>query len=290
MSVSGIVDPHVHAGPCVVDRTQDADEVVRDAVEAGYRGLVFKSPGFETATMAGLVKPSDGSLEVGGGIVLGHVSGGLNPAAVEAMFEVRTADGTRPGRVVWMPSRDAEDHLAMTPRPGVTPVDLWDGTEPKPALVEILDLVRQHDGVVATSHLGYDQARRFVGVARARGLERVVVTHAEMDPVSMSPEQKRELSAAGAVIEHAYASALVGPHARAEILRGRRTVPVEEIVAGIRAAGIGRSIVCTDFGGLSFDPPVAGMLEFIELLEKAGLTQAELDTVASGNALELFWG
>lgn len=288
MRLDGVVDMHLHVAPCVDARKQDADEVVREATAAGFKGLVFKAPAFESASIAALVRPRDGSINVAGGVVLNRAVGGLNPDAVEAMFALHTVDGHHPGRVVWMPSRHSEDHLSQYPKADIAPVPLWkEGGKPRDELLEVMSLISEHDAVLATSHLAFEQALRVVKLARRRGIERIILTHAEVGPVALTPAEQKEISDAGALIEHSYAAVFVGANAKEERLRQRHGASFAELVEGIRATGVSRCVLSTDFGAAELDDPVAGMIEYLGRLNAAGFSEEEITVMASENSSAL---
>ena len=83
----------------------DGIEVAKIAKAMGMRGLVLKSHWEPTAMLAYLARKEVPGLEVFGGICLSRAVGGINPAAVEEMVKVTGGWG----RVVWMPTLDAEN-------------------------------------------------------------------------------------------------------------------------------------------------------------------------------------
>jgi hypothetical protein len=79
--------------------------VARLAKKERMRGLVFKNHHESTASLAYLVRKEVPEIEAYGGIDLNLTVGGINPAAVERMTMVTGGYG----RVVWMPTFDAEN-------------------------------------------------------------------------------------------------------------------------------------------------------------------------------------
>src|SRR6266849_2466929 len=103
--LSGVIDIHVHSDPDSVPRSIDAIDLARLAKQRGMRGLVLKSHYEPTATLAYAVRKAVPGIEIFGGIDLNLTVGGLNPAAVERMASIKGGWG----RVIWMPTFDAEN-------------------------------------------------------------------------------------------------------------------------------------------------------------------------------------
>src|SRR5712692_9668804 len=106
-SLDGVIDIHVHADPDSVPRSIDAIDLAKLAKSKGMRGLVLKSHYEPTASMAYLVRKEVPGIEIFGGIDLNRTVGGVNPAAVERMTMMKGGCG----RVVWMPTFDAENQV-----------------------------------------------------------------------------------------------------------------------------------------------------------------------------------
>src|SRR6185503_12059075 len=103
-SLRGVIDIHVHSDPDSVARSIDAVDLARMAKERGMRGLVLKSHWEPTASMAYLVRKAVPGIEVFGEIDLNQAVGGVNATAVGRMASIKGGWG----RVVWMPTFDAE--------------------------------------------------------------------------------------------------------------------------------------------------------------------------------------
>src|SRR5439155_18342628 len=123
-SLNGVIDIHAHADPDSMARSIDAIDLAKLAKSRGMRGLVLKNHYESTASIAFLVRKEVPGIEVFGGIALNLSVGGVNAAAVERMVMVKGGLG----KVVWMPTHDAENHVrdAKENRPFVSVVK--DGT------------------------------------------------------------------------------------------------------------------------------------------------------------------
>src|SRR6202047_2071676 len=106
-SLTGVIDIHAHHDPDSVPRSIDAIDLAKLAKARGMRGLVLKNHYEPTASLAYIVRKIVPGIEIFGGIDLNRTVGGVNPAAVERMTMVKGGYG----RVVWMPTFDAENQV-----------------------------------------------------------------------------------------------------------------------------------------------------------------------------------
>src|SRR5467141_1026923 len=109
-SLTGVIDIHAHHDPDSVPRSIDAIDAAKLARSRGMRGLVLKNHYEPTASLAYLVRKVVPGIELYGGIALNRTVGGVNPAAVERMTRVKGGWG----RVVWMPTFDAENQVRFS--------------------------------------------------------------------------------------------------------------------------------------------------------------------------------
>src|SRR5688572_10535553 len=244
---AGMIDFHVHTSPDTAERTVDAVDAARTARAKGMRAIVLKGTAFETATRAAAAGAAVKGIQVFGGIVLNWSSGGINPAAVNAMVNLRGSAAEKVGRVVWMPSNDSRNHFERFRIAG-PPVDVFTDGQMVPAMHEVLALCAKHDLVLQTCHLSPREAIVLIKEARAAKVTRIVCTHADYDPINMSIDEQREAARLGAFIEHAYIGVFLGPSSQAERFRAWRGTTVEQILAAIRAVGAGSSILSSDMG------------------------------------------
>ncbi len=149
---AGMIDFHVHTSPDTAERTVNAVEAARTARDKGLRAIVLKGTAFETVSRAAAANSEVKGIQVFGGIVLNWSSGGVNPAAVEAMVNLRGAGSEKVGRVVWMPSNDSRNHFERF-KIDRSPVDVFNGAKLVPAMHEVLALCAKHDLVLQTCHL-----------------------------------------------------------------------------------------------------------------------------------------
>jgi hypothetical protein len=287
--MQGACDLHVHLGPCIYERQTNELDFPRLAHAVGYRAVLSKCHHTLNADRLELVKRVIPDFEIHGGIVLNHFVGGLNPYAVEASF----ASG---GRAVWGPTMHAANHVRtfgtatyarLRPKAVHTAADLPAARSPisafdddgrlRPELYDIVDLVAANNGILASGHFGFDETLALFTVARERGVQKLIVTHAEMEVSNLNVEQQRVLADLGAHIEHVLLPCLP---------IYRRLDPAE-ITHAIKEIGPERTILSTDLGQGYNPHPIEGMRQFVRTLLYAGLQQADVDRMLKRNPAEL---
>src|SRR5438477_10142049 len=179
----GVIDIHAHSDPDSVPRSIDALDLARLAKQRGMRGLVLKNHYESTASLAYIIRKAVPGIEIFGGIDLNRSVGGVNPAAIERMVLVKGGWG----RVVWMPTFDAENqvHYSKESRPFVRVSK--EGTL-LPEVREVLALIAKNKLTLATGHSSPAEDLMLIREARRMGITSIVVTHAMLPPVGMSIE------------------------------------------------------------------------------------------------------
>src|SRR5579863_1179316 len=104
-TLTGAIDMHAHGDPDGVPRSTDAIDMAKLAKSRGMRAIVLKNHHESTASLAYIVRKEVPGIEVFGGISLDLSVGGVNPAAVEWMAQVKGGYG----KVVWLPTFDSEN-------------------------------------------------------------------------------------------------------------------------------------------------------------------------------------
>ena len=264
----GTIDMHVHSAPDVIARSVDGIDAVRLARAAGLRAIVLKNHYEPTASWAYFTGRAVPGIEVFGGVALNRPVGGVNPAAVSRMARL---PGGR-GRIVWMPTFDAENQVrhSREARPAVAVSR--DGRL-LPEVLEVLDLIREHGLVLATGHSTPAEIRLLIGEARKRGIERILVTHAMLTPIGMSVEQMKESAGRGAFIEFVY-NGVVGAN---------RQFTLEQYADAIRRIGPERCVLASDLGQADNPLPVEGLRSFLEGMTKHGFSAMEIRRMTADN-------
>lgn len=272
--LQGIVDIHVHSDPDSVARSIDALDAARLAREAGMRALLLKNHFAPTAQLAYVVSRAVEGIEAYGGIVLNRPVGGVNPAAVEQLAKFKGGHG----RVVWMPTFDAENQVRVSgeKRPFVS---VSRNGKLLPEVLEVLAIVGREKLALATGHSSPEEGLLLLREARKAGVTRMVVTHAMLSPVGMSIDQQKEAARLGAYLEFVYNALLPSSGA------GHPTFP--DYVKAIRAAGADHCILSSDLGQAVNPVHTVGWKAYLDGLLQAGITPAEIDTMARRNPSRL---
>ena len=271
-SLNGVVDIHAHSDPDSVRRSIDAVDLARLAKSRGMRGLVLKSHYEPTAALAYIVRKEVPGIEVFGGIALDRTVGGINPAAVEHMIHVKNGLG----RVVWMPTFDAENQVRYSKesRPFVS---VARNGKLLPEVVEVISLIAKNHLVLATGHSSSSESLLLIREAVRQKAEHIVVTHAMLAPSRMPISEMREAAKLGAYIEFVY-NALIGPN---------KMFDIQEYVDAMRQIGPDSCILSSDLGQAANPLHPDGLIKFMTDLKAHGLSIAEIDRMAKTNPAQL---
>jgi hypothetical protein len=267
-SLEGVIDIHVHSDPDSVPRSIDAIDLAKLAKSKGMRGLVLKSHYEPTASMAYLVRKVVPGIEVFGGIDLNRTVGGVNPAAVERMTMMNGGYG----RMVWMPTFDAENQVRYSKenRPFV-PVSK--NGDLLPEVKQVIALIAKHNLVLETGHSSAEEGLMLIREARKQGVQHIVVTHAMLVPVRMTVPQMREAAAMGAYIEFVY-NAVIGPN---------KMFDMPEYAAAIRHVGPEHCILSSDLGQEGNPLHPDGLVAFFTGLKTQGFRDTEIEMMSRTN-------
>ena len=284
-AIQGAYDLQVHVAPDVIPRRIDDIDLAHQFLERGLRGFVLKSHYIPTAERARVVTKAVPGVRAWGAITLNHAVGGINPVAVEIA-------GRSGGKIVWMPTVDAENETAGLPTGGSQKLPFWAeiqrqlagmGISPPriraidasgnltPQVRLCLELIRHHDMILATGHLGRDEIFALVKGGKEMGLRKMLVTHAEFPSQNLSASEQAQLAALGALIEHCFTTMYTGK------------ASWEGVFEAIRQTGPERCILSTDLGQ-TINPPVAeGFAMFGQKLLDAGFSNADVQRMAVAN-------
>ena len=281
IALDGAIDLHCHFGPeSVVGYTGahhsvDAFEAARDAAALGMAAIVLKSHDFPSNQVAYAVGQTVPGVKAFGSICCDHFVGGLNPVAVETALR----DGAA---IVWLPTitsqQDVENGVtAMMGLPGPGLVLLDDRGDLKPEVRQILDLVAEHDAILATGHTS--TAEHFAVARSFAGRGRVVVTHAMNSGAGpkLSVQECAELAELGAHVELAAATCMAG-----------HGPGVADVVKAIETIGPDHVVLATDYGWSDQLPrPAAGLHEYVDALWGMGAPEDDLRRMTCENPARL---
>jgi|TARA_B110000116_G_scaffold242500_1_gene231787 hypothetical protein len=267
-SLVGVIDFHVHSGPDSRPRSVSDLEVARIAKRAGMRGLVFKNHFTMTADRAWLAMQEVSGVEIFGGVALNHAVGGLN---AEAVRQLVAFSGGR-GKVVWLPTFDAEFWMTRAGDPGKFVPVMRDG-RPDPALGEIFDLIAQHDLVLAMGHSSPEEVLALIPEARRRGVRQILVTHGlGQQP---STEQVAAMVAQDAIIELVWLAV------------GNGEFTLADYAAAIREHGAGHFLLSSDLGQEMSPLHTDGLVAFMNGLRAEGISDEDIDLMIRRNPARL---
>jgi len=287
--LEGAYDLQIHVAPDVIARRIDDIDCAKEFLAHGMKGFVLKSHYIQTGERAQVVTKAVPGSRVFGAVTLNHSVGGLNPVAVELA-------GRTGCKIVWMPTVDAQNETAGRVDGGSEKLPFWakiqrelaaEGISPPPLSVingsgelteparRCLERIGKHNMILATGHLGRKEIFALVRAAKAMGLKKVLVTHAEFPSQNLSGDEQKELADLGALIEHCFTTYYTAK------------ASWESAFANIRKAGVTRAVISTDLGQ-TINPPVAdGFANFAQRLLDAGFTADEVRTMAVSNPARL---
>ena len=271
-AVVGTIDIHIHNLPDDRPRSIDAIDVAKLASMRGMRAIVLKNHYESTAGIAYLVRKVVPGMEVFGGIDLNLTVGGINPTAVEHM--TRVTGGW--GRIVWMPTFDAENQVRYSKQDRPFVSVSRDG-ELLPAVKQVIALIAKHGLVLATGHSAPAEGLMLLREGRRQGVQHMVVTHAMNAPVLMDVPQMQEAAKLGALVE------FVGGSPAAADAQTR----IDRFADAIRRIGPEFCVLSTDLGQMGNALPPDGFGAFLIALRVKGFTEQELDRMSKQNPARL---
>jgi hypothetical protein len=271
--LDGAIDLHAHYGPDSYPRQWDAFEITALAKERGLRAIVFKNHWSETASLAYLVrKYGTQGIDVYGAVTLDTPIGGVNPQAVRYMVDVTGGFG----RIVWMPTHDSVHEVAYNKdeRPSVA---VSRGGKLLPEVLEVLDLIAEHDLTLATGHVTPEETLMMLEEAKKRGVERAIVTHPLLNPqfTFMTVPQLQQAVALGGVIEITAGSLFRDGPGRARVLDA------------IRAIGPESFFVASDSGLVGTPNHTDALVMAARALRENGFDERALDVMFKENPARL---
>jgi len=208
----GAVDPHCHPFPSPYPRRIDVKEAAEHYAAAGFRAFVAKSHHHSTAPDVALLKRhglDEIGVEVLGAVALNNHVGGLNPHAVNLCL----AQG---GRVVWMPTISAPNHIEHARATGLKfptltipliddePIDVFvdgEGSRLRDEVHDVLRMVANADAVLASGHIPAPWILAVFEAARDAGVTRMVLNHPNF-VIEATKEEVAKIADLGAVVEH----------------------------------------------------------------------------------------
>jgi hypothetical protein len=275
--VEGSIDFHIHTGPDVFPRLVNDIEAATQAKAAKMKAILLKNHVTGTGDRAAIASQVVG-FPVFGGIALNLPVGGVNPQAVEMALRMGAKE-------VWMPTIHAEHYLkavdnvpmfAKLLKSGIKGINLLnqDGSL-KSEVREVLALIAQYDGILATGHISIQEAMVLVPEAKKMGLKKIVVTHPLSPMENYSINDMKEILARGAtMLEH-----VVNDITH----QMKNPIPAATIADAIKALGPETSIMSTDSGQVINPAPVCSMENFIREMLDHGIPEKDIILMTRNN-------
>ena len=280
--IQGAIDFHVHSAPDVFGRSVTDIEAATLARRMGLRGIVLKNHVTSTADRAAIVREVVPGLEVFGGIVLNMAVGGVNPHAVEWMARM----SGRYGKVVWLPTIDADYHLKTFHEPGDGLKVAIDG-KVTAETEAVLKIIAREKLVLCTGHVSPPEVLAVTRRAVELGASNVVITHAMAEVPNLSMAQMKELAALGATIELDFVNHLMGPQAHLPWMRHWHRVSVKDMAEAIKELGAAHILIATDLGQTGNPTHPDGMMLLVQGLKQEGVSDADIDRMMRKNPARL---
>ncbi|MEG4445210.1 DUF6282 family protein [Microcoleus sp. AT9_B5] len=281
-TIESAIDFHIHSSPDVIPRRLDDFEVAKLAARAKMKAVVLKNHYASTAARAVLVNKIVPEIEVFGGIVLNHAVGGINPEAVDAMHRI----GGKYGKVVWLPTVDAEHHLQVFHKSGIG-IKVAENGKVLPETAAVLKIVAQENLVLETGHISSEEVMAVVAEANLLNIKNILITHAMADVPGLSLENMQTAAAAGAFLELAFVNDLMGENAADEGHKNWHQVSISQMAAAIKLIGAEHFVLSTDLGRKPDPLPAEGYKLFVEKLRAEGISQREIDLMMKKNPARL---
>jgi hypothetical protein len=226
-----------------------------------------------TASVACLASRVVPEVKVFGGVTLNLAVGGMNVHAIEHMAAV---EGGAYGRFVWMGSFDTEAQVDYS-KSGQPYVSVQRNGRLLPEVERVLDVISSRSLVLETGHSNANEVLLLIREARARGVTKIVVTHAMIAPIHMSIEHMQEAADQKAWIEFVY-NGLIGPYKEFEFA---------DYARAIRSIGPERCVLSSDLGQPDNPSHMEGLLSFFDGLEQEGIAAAEIDLMSKRNPAQI---
>jgi len=282
-----VIDMHVHIGPELLRRKYTAESLATEARRDGF-GVVMKNHFIPTTAQVSQVRRPDDNVALVGSVALNFGAGGVDDHGVRAALsgwkrDVTAADPDSDRFVVWMPTLCCESHLRCYNRRDIS--ESWgikreytrfyaEGTgyhlDPQDpakmaALRRALEVIRDHDLILATGHCDRAETLTVVKTAHEMGIRRIIMTHplfqsTELDPATMA----RMWDEYGAYSELAFVNLAM------DNLSYRQYT---EVIEAVGPKGV---ILSSDVGQI-FSPPVGEALrEFFSQLHAHGVAEDDI--------------
>lgn len=275
MIPDGAIDIHVHAEPSLWERRHDAEELAQLVSESDQKGVVIKSHFGNSFGAAQFGRQAAPDVDVFSSLTLNTFVGGFNPSAVKLAIETGVS-------VVWLPTFSAEQFGTTRHYPfSGQNLTATESGEVRPEIREIIDLLdtADHTITLGNGHLSPTDTFAILDEIESMGADiPYLITHADSTFMHLSIEDQVALADRGAVIEKCY------------IAVTSDYITLEKMAGSIPQIGPEQCVLSTDHGQPSNDSPPEAYATFIEELRANGLSDGDLQTMASDNPQRMMGG
>jgi len=274
ISIKGACDLHIHTGPDAFDRLADDVEMAEICRDAGFRAIGYKNHIESTVGRAWHTMRQVPGIQVLGGVVLNNHVGGINPAAVDGVLKLGA-------KIIWMPSYHSLKHYQVMGCLGgygyqggeatpyeMEPVTVFDaGNKLTKETIQILELVKKYDAIIATSHLSAEEGIALCEAAHDIGVRKVMITHPFFIVPEYKLEQLKKTVELGATVEFC-ASAPLNPVPK--------SIPLQWYTDAIEQIGADHIVIGSDCGQARKTFPTETIRMFVQTLNYKGVSEKEL--------------
>jgi predicted metal-dependent phosphotriesterase family hydrolase len=141
----------------------------------------------------------------------------------------------------------------------------------------VADLVAAYDAILCTGHLTIPEMFALIKESRDAGVDKILVTHADLDVVSVSKEDQKRMANLGAYIEHSFTPCT----------HLRQRLDPRKIVEAIRHVGAEYCVMSSDMGQPVNPLPHEGFRMFIKTMTHLGISDREIDIMIRENPAKL---
>jgi hypothetical protein len=284
----GTIDLHVHSSPSMFHR-HDTVEIAKNARELGIRAMILKSHHHPTIDRATYVARMVPGVDILHSITLNFAVGGINPFAVDIAIKYGA-------KCVWMPTIDTAQQKVYYGGLGgygakmsfdipklyqnVAGIVIYnDDNKIKKEVMEVIELTRDANVILAVGHLTLPEIKALVKAAKEVGHRKILVDHPHFPFCQQSLEFQQELVSLGAILNYT----------ASEISPMWYTITAEEIACQINAIGPQNIVLSSDLGQIPNMLPAEGLRIFYALLLQKGITEAEIKLMAHKNPARLVY-
>lgn len=274
--LEGSIDLHIHAGPDLFPRELDEADVVSQAKKIGMKAVLFKSHFTTNADRVYMLRKHFDGIGIYGSLVLNQSVGGINP---EAVFTALNLGAKR----IEMPTVDSKKHIKTLGRtypwskiqlPEIEGISILNSQEELiPEVRKVADLIAAYDAILCTGHLTVPEMFALIREAKDAGVEKILVTHADLDVVSVSKEDQKKMAELGAYIEHSFTPCT----------HLRQRLDPRYISEAIRFVGAKHCIMSSDMGQPVNPLPREGFRMFVKTMLHLGISESDIDIMIREN-------